>query len=240
MKLILLLTFYSIVAFANLEEGYYPGKTIDRDKVELHLVKHPARPDSFMALIVNEGGYGYAYQVDHFETGTYGMVPLQVLDTAMIGFENPNPSLSLKVVPKRGDMVIQIVSNGDANKYGFKYTTMEFPISRKKTVRWVKHMPGWFKYDSNREKVQVGTQNNENESTFVANSNIINGDYTLREVKPYLNLPLRLELASTGINILEVAEGMVAFIKGNNVLGDDGMYYLLKDGRVFYFERVSR
>lgn len=233
----LILCSFKLAFSAGLKEGYYLGKTIDRDRVELHLRKHPSRESSYLALVVNEGGYGYTYRVDHYQNETYGMIPFKVLDSAMIGFDNPNPSLSLKVTYKKGRNVLQVVNNGELNKHGFKYTTMEFVVNKRKKSRWVKNVPGWFKYDSRREGITVGTKNNESESSFTANTSVLNGDYTLREVKPFLNLPLRLELASTGTNILDFAQGIIVFINGKNILGTKGMYFMKNDGRVFYFKK---
>lgn len=233
MKTILtfILTFFSLSSFA-LSEGYYKGKNVFKDEVEMHIKNNPARPDSYLVLIVNEGGYGFIYQADKYMEGTYGLVPLVHRKENMVGIENPNPSLSLKVARRGSKEFINILNNGKGNDYGFKFGSMSFDVSKRKRPMWANAVPGVYQLDSQRERVLVSESSKKNEYSLVANTTILNGDFQLREVRAGVYLALRNTLSMAGIDLIDEMEGMIVFIERNNILGKNGLYILNYIGTV--------
>lgn len=227
----ILFSLISVSAHA-LTEGYYEGKNVFKDKVEMHVKANPARPDSHLVLIVNEGGYGFIYQADKYAEGTYGLIPLVHRQENMVTVKNPNPSLTLKMTMRGSKKFIQVLNNGNGNDYGFKFGSMSFDVSKRKKPMWANAFPGVYQLDSRHERVLVSKVDGEKDLSLVANTTILNGDYVLREVRGGVYLALRNTLSMAGVDITDGMEGMIVFIERKNVLGKNGLYILNYIGTV--------
>jgi len=202
LALALLSAFYAVTSFAvDLAPGTYRGTSL-KDDVSIYVKGVPGRKGSFFAVITKDET-GFAYLVDKFHSGKYGMIPLQALDNNVIGASNHSPSLVLTVTKDKFTDQITIVSNKSDNTIGFN-TQMSFKLKDKShRSEWVDHLQGTFSSKENKRAATLTAQDVNGESSLSIKTGDAPGDYILREVRPGIHLVLRSSLTTTGIEVTE-------------------------------------
>lgn len=242
-RTLLLILLFSFSAFADLYKlvpGTYYGNTNYKNKrANLFLTDYPGRAGSFLGVILTKDKKAFAYLVDKYAPNTYGMIPLQVMDNGVIGLTNPNPSLNLKLTLKGRRRFIQVIDSGELNNTGFNQSMIFEYDNESHKQRLGNIIPGSYKYDSRKEVIAIGNQDHNNEAFFTANTDVLSGDFVLREVRPGLHLPLRSVLKNTGIEVSDKADGMIIFIDKECIFGvGTRMIHFNNNGNVKQFKRL--
>lgn len=239
--LFLSLMFSLTSAFAiDLKEGSYRGKsTNDKKNIELFVKDYPGRDGSFIAIIIKDNSTGFAYLVDKFSDGKYGMTPLKTLSNAVIGLEDANPALALTIVNERKKTIIKINSNNSNNKLGLMDNIRIIFKDADRRSSLVHTMPGTFKYKGERSSATLSNQSTSNESALTLSLPKIAGEFVLREVRPFLHILLKSSMSNTGEEVANNSSMMAFFIEGGCLFGFGDYMVLMESntGKLTYLKQ---
>lgn len=217
--------------------GTYWGHSQDNKKdYQLFLTEYPGRAGSFMAVLVQDKKIAFSYLVDKFADNKYGMLPLSATDSGTVAPVSSDPSLSLNIVPYKNKYRIKILSNNSSNTFGFQ-EGIEFKLKDRSAADFIApSFSGTFKFKKFRASV---SEMNENESLLNIDLPSLNGEFTLRQVRPNLHVVLKNVMTQSGLEVTDSPAALAIFVEDNCLFN---WYYLiivdLQNGTLTYLQQL--
>ncbi len=213
--------------------GHDHSKKVD---YQLFLTENPGRKRGFIAVLVRDKKFAFSYVVDQYAPNKYGMLPLSASETGNVGPVSSDPSLSLEVVPYKNKYRIKILSNNSNNTVGFQ-EGMEFKLKDRSYADYIdSNFTGTFKFKKFKATV---SEVNDKESILNANLPNLNGDFTLRQVRPNLHIVLKNVMTQSGLEVTDSPAAMAIFVEDDFIFA---RYFLiiidLKNGHLTYLKKM--
>ena len=221
MTLVALILIAGTASAQDLKAGTYVGQNKSKNDFYLMLVDATTygRVGSFIALYYQEDGVRQMalYVMDPRDRGGgYSLTPMKVLNDGVIGIENDDPSL-VAIPVKNGDNVdIRLMDSNSSNNLGIQEPVVIRKADSEQSKRYV-----WRRMftaaDGDRGSNLGGTYylqgTNKSSEISIAISNIVNGEasalmlgradgeYIIRENKPYMYLLSALKTVRSGVEV---------------------------------------